>query len=117
MYGVPSDLNLVEIIDNRIDSINIQEYQVIIVFEKGITIAVESEIKVTNKEQMVSYWDPRMGWTSVIFQNCIGENVKEYKIISREELVIRLSNNYEIHIYDKTTQYESFHIFPKGIHI
>jgi hypothetical protein len=73
MYGIPSDLNLLEIINDRVDSIGIQEFQIIITFDHGVAFTIESEIKLTKNEEMIAEWEQNKGWSSIAFQTCIGK--------------------------------------------
>ena len=117
MYGIPSDLNLDRLIGQRINYVNVMENMTVIVFSDKSSIAIDSKIYINDKKGILSQWIQQTGWDNEKYKKIIGMYVKAYKIRSREELIINLEGDLRITIFDDSNQYESFHIYPEGIHI
>jgi len=117
MYGFPENIDLSGIVGDRIDSIGIQEFQVTFYFERGISFVVEAKMEVASKGTSVAQWEQETGWSAIDFQKCVGKTVESFVVASNTKLIIRFSDDWSLIFYDNSSEYESFHIYPQGIHI
>ena len=117
MNGIPENLDLPNLVGDRLDSITIQEHQVVLDFDRGMSFVIEGLMDVTRNGSPVARWEQEAGWSSIAFQKVVGATVKSFAIPSRDELSILFSGNWLLRIYDNSPQYESFHIYPKDIHV
>jgi hypothetical protein len=117
MYGIPADLNLSKLIGIQIKGINVVEFMTVIQFEDGTTICIEGEAKITKNDVVITQWKQESGWNTNQYALMIGKLVSSYEVITPRELVINLMEGLQIHIFDNSNEYESFHIYPEGIHI
>lgn len=117
MNGIPENLDLSNLVGDRLDSIIIQEHQVVFSFERGMSFVIEGQVDLTMTGSLVARWEQETGWSSAAFQKCVGATVESYTVPSRAELNVLLSGNWTLRIYDNSTQYESFHIYPQEIHV
>lgn len=117
MYGVPENLDLSHLVGDRLDSVTIQEHQIIIDFDSGVSFVIEGRMDVTENGSPVAQWEQKNGWSSVDFQKVVGSTVEAFAIPSRDQLNIHFGGNRVLRIYDNSPQYESFHIYPQGIHV
>jgi hypothetical protein len=117
MYGIPENLDLADLIGDRLDSITIQEHQIAFEFDRGMSFVVEGQMDVTRNGSPVARWEQKTGWSSIEFQKVVGATVESFTIPSRDELNMLFSGNWMLRIYDNSSQYESFHVYPQDIHI
>jgi hypothetical protein len=117
MYGIPENLDLTNLVGDRLDSITIEEYQVVFHFDRGMSFVIEGQMDVTMNGNPVARWEQKTGWSSIAFQKCVGATVESFTIPSKHELNILLSGDWMLRIYDNSPQYESFHIYPQEIHV
>jgi hypothetical protein len=117
MNGIPKNLDLANLVGDRLDSITIQEHQVVFDFDRGMSFVIEGQMDVTKNGSPVAHWEQETGWSSIDFQKVVGTTVESLTIPSRDELNILLSGNWMLQIYDNSPHYESFHIYPMDIHV
>lgn len=117
MNGIPENLDLASLVGDRLDSVTIQEYQVVFSFDRGMSFVIEGQMDVTMNGSPVARWEQETGWSSIAFQKCVGATVESFAVPSKDELNILLSGDWMLRIYDNYPQYESFHIYPQEIHV
>ncbi len=109
MHRIPKNPDLANLVGDRLDSVSIQEHQVVFDFDRGTSFVIEGQMDVTKNGIPVARWEQKMGWSAVDFQQVVGATVEAFSVPSRDELNILLSGNWMLRIYDN--QYEYFHIY------
>ncbi len=112
MYRIPKNLDLSKIDGEFTTQICIGRYD--FQFSIGdVHFAIQSKIKLTKNGEQIALWEEG-DWPSSEFYNVMNVNVSSHNIPNDREIVIVFNNDYVMHIYGNSDQYESMQINIMG---
>ena len=116
MYGLPKDADLSFLIGEWPTQICAGEAQIIIRFGDGKRISIQSLVHMYNSEDMRFEIDEYKTSAGPILE-LLGKKIISFEIVTPKELVLKFEDQYRLHIFDDSDQYESFELHDKDTEI
>jgi len=114
VYGIPSELNLNDIVGSEIQQIRLGRYDVQLAFGSGRTIAVQGDLELFEEDQLVASWNDQRNWSSLAFQRLLNAEVLSYSVVNEKLLEIKFEGDLTLYLHDSSDQYETMQIYPEG---
>jgi hypothetical protein len=116
MYGVPSTLPLERFVGDYLFSVNINAGGIHFCFGNSGTICVEGRWELTNpNDQIVDERCDNSRRDAYRVHVLLNEYVIDFAIDAPKSCSLVFSNGHRLTIFDDTSQYESFAIYPDNI--
>jgi hypothetical protein len=118
MYGVPTDLPIQRFVGDFLFSVSITAGGIHFQFNRAGTISVERRWELKDSSGQLVDRDTDNGSRDAYRVHVIlNEHVARYRIEAPSSFTLAFESGHELTIYDDSTRYESFHIYPDEIHV
>ena len=108
MYKIPKDISLNNIVGECISQINVGVWDLQFCIGK-VHFSIESNIVIKFNGDEIGAWFPGE-WPNKCFRDIINVNAIGFEILDDAEVIIKFDNDYTIHLYDDSEQFESMQI-------